>query len=299
MTIGIVDVGSNTIRMNIYKINENTFEELLSKKEAVGLVSYIKKNTLTKEGMTVLKDCLSSFKEISTMLHLEGFYVFATASLRNIDNTEEVLSYIQKECNIDIDLLSGQQEARLSFKGATLQLNFEKGLYVDTGGGSTELLVFNKKEMKDIISLPIGSLNLYTKYINQIIPTKKEAKEIVKTIEEELSKAYKKKKKVNDITITGGSMRAVRKLLIRLNRIDEDTYMIKPEVIHELVKELLDMNTKDVIRLFLKVKADRVHTLFTGLLIVDTLAQYIQAKQIQVSTHGVREGYLLERILNV
>ena len=52
-----------------------------------------------------------------------------------------------------------------------------------------------------------------------------------------------------------------------------------------------------MIRLFLKVKADRVHTLFTGLLIVDTLLDLTQAKHIQVSMFGVREGYVLERIL--
>ena len=299
MTVGIVDVGSNTIRMNIYKIENQNFEELLSKKEAVGLVSYIKKNALTQEGMDVLKDCLSDFKEIARMLHLEGFHVFATASLRNIENTEEVCAYIQKECDISIDLLSGKEEGRLSFKGATNHVDFEKGVYIDTGGGSTEMLLFNKKDVKDIVSLPIGSLNLYQSYVDQIIPTKKEAKTIVKAIETELTDVYKKKKKSTNITITGGSMRAIRKLLVRLNRINEDVYDIEPEVIHDLVKELLDMDTKDVIRLFLKVKADRVHTLFTGLLIVDTIAQYTQAKQIQVSMYGVREGYLMERIMKL
>lgn len=145
MLVGIVDVGSNTIRMNIYRIENQTFENLLSKKEAVGLVAYIKKKRYTKEGMDALKDCLLSFKDTAQALHLDGFHVFATASLRNIENTEEVLAYIQKTCDVSIDLLSGEEEARLSFKGALSKIQFENGYYIDTGGGSTEIVRFKKK----------------------------------------------------------------------------------------------------------------------------------------------------------
>ena len=49
--------------------------------------------------------------------------------------------------------------------------------------------------------------------------------------------------------------------------------------------------------LFLKVKPDRIHTLFCGLVIIDTIAQYTQAEKIQVSMNGVREGYLIERVI--
>lgn len=297
MLVGIVDVGSNTIRMNIYRIENQTFENLLSKKEAVGLVAYIKKKRYTKEGMDALKDCLLSFKDTAQALHLDGFHVFATASLRNIENTEEVLAYIQKTCDVSIDLLSGEEEARLSFKGALSKIQFENGYYIDTGGGSTEIVRFKKKEPMDPISLPIGSLNLYQKYVDQIIPNKKETSAIRKEIENQFTDCIKKKKKVDNLTITGGSMRAIRSLLIRLDEMNPESYDIDSNMIHSLVDELLNRPSKEVIRLFLKVKADRVHTLFTGLLIVDTLLDLTQAKHIQVSMFGVREGYVLERIL--
>lgn len=198
---------------------------------------------------------------------------------------------------MSIDLLSGEEEARLSFKGALSKIQFENGYYIDTGGGSTEIVRFKKKEPMDPISLPIGSLNLYQKYVDQIIPNKKEASAIRKEIENQFTDCIKKKKKVDNLTITGGSMRSIRSLLIRLDEMNPESYDIDSNTIHSLVDELLNRPSKEVIRLFLKVKADRVHTLFTGLLIVDTLLDLTQAKHIQVSMFGVREGYVLERIL--
>lgn len=295
--IGIVDVGSNTIRMNIYKIENKTFCLLMSKKETVGLVSYIKKKKLSKEGIRVLKETLNDFKDVAKMIHLEGFYVFATASLRNIENTDEVIQYIQKKCKIDIDLLSGKEEGRLSFKGARSNLKGNKGLYVDTGGGSTEILSFRGNDVKDIVSLPVGSLNLFQNYVEQIIPTKKEAQKITEVIETEYKKVYQKKS--DYLTVTGGSMRAIRKLLVHFNRIEEDCYVFNRCLIHELYNDLLQMETKEVASLFLKVKADRVHTLFTGLLIIDTLIRLTDAKEVQVSIYGIREGYLMERVLKI
>lgn len=297
MTIGIVDVGSNTIRMNIYKIENQSFQVIMSKKETVGLVSYIKKKKLSKEGIQVLKETLNNFKEIAQMIHLEGFYVFATASLRNIENSEEVLSIIQKKCKINIDLLSGKEEGRISFKGAKSTLKGKKGLYVDTGGGSTEILSYNGNETKDIVSLPVGSLNLFQNYVEQLIPTKKEAQRIMDAVESEYKKVYEKKTAY--LSITGGSMRAIRKLLVHLGKIGKEDYIFDSQLIHDLYSELINMESKEVTRLFLKVKADRVHTLFTGLLIIDTLIRLTEAKEVQVSIYGIREGYLMERVLKL
>lgn len=298
MTYGIVDIGSNTIRMNIYKIYEKDFKLLLSKKESVGLVSYIKKKKLTRLGMEVLKDCLDTLKEISVLMHLDGFSAFATASLRNIKNTDEVLNYIQEQCQIKIHCLSSTEEGRLSFIGARNYLKFEEGIYIDTGGGSTEIILFDHKKADFITSIPLGSLNLYQDSVEQLIPTKKEIRSIVKKINHALDDEDQKQKlRCENIVITGGSMRAIRKLLVFTNKIDKEDYTITPDILHQLVDDLSNMSSQEVIRLFLKVKADRVHTLFTGLLIVDTFARYMKVKKIQVSIYGVREGYLMKRII--
>ena len=298
MLYGIIDIGSNTIRMNIYKIDGRQFHLLLSKKEAVGLVQYVKKSVMSQEGIDRLAACLTQFREMIELLHLDGYSAFATASLRNIDNSQDVIDAIFQKCQVPIDLLSGAQEGRISFHGAIYGLAHQSGIYIDTGGGSSEVILYDKRQIGFVASLPIGSLNLYNKYVKNIIPTKSEIKTIQERIEKELTTIDRKKSilKAEDLSVTGGSMRAIRSLLISLRWIEKDVYEFDASMIRQLVKYLQEDEGKTIHR-FLKVKPDRVHTMFPGLLIIDTIAQYTKAKRIQVSMNGVREGYLMEKIL--
>ena len=298
MLYGIIDIGSNTIRMNIYKIDGLRFHLLLSKKEAVGLVQYVKKSVMSQEGIDRLAACLTQFREMIELLHLDGYSAFATASLRNIDNSQDVIEAIFQKCQVPIDLLSGAQEGRISFHGAIYGLAHQSGIYIDTGGGSSEVILYDKRQIGFVASLPIGSLNLYNKYVKNIIPTKSEIKTIQERIEKELTTIDRKKSilKAEDLSVTGGSMRAIRILLISLRWIEKDVYEFDASMIRQLVKYLQEDEGKTIHR-FLKVKPDRVHTMFPGLLIIDTIAQYTKAKRIQVSMNGVREGYLMEKIL--
>ncbi|MGI6510951.1 MAG: hypothetical protein ACOX1W_00775 [Catenisphaera adipataccumulans] len=297
MLYGIIDIGSNTVRLNIYRIEGENFHVLLSRKESVGLAAYVKKKKLTEEGIHALIDCLSGFKELMRVLNIDGYSAFATASLRNIDNTDDVLSQVFSVCRMRINMLTGSEEGELSFHGAMTALDFETGVYIDTGGGSTEILTFNKENMKFLASIPVGSLNLFNNYVNQLIPTKKEMDAMRSKVKDEFKENIPEKVFSDNLVVTGGSMRAIRLLLVRLKMLDEKSYELNADVLHALVKELLSMDTKDVMRLFLKVKADRVHTMMPGLVIIDTIAQIIHAKNVQISNYGVREGYLQERVL--
>lgn len=298
MLYGIIDIGSNTIRMNIYKVEGKSFDLLLSKKEAVGLVQYVKKDIMSQEGIDRLAKCLNTFRDMIDLLHLDGYSAFATASLRNIDNSNEVIDQIEKKCHVSIDLLSGAQEGRISFHGAIYGLAHKSGIYVDTGGGSSEIILYDKRQIGFVTSLPVGSLNLYNKYVKKLIPTKAEIKQIQDRILKELKQVDGKKGilKADDLAVTGGSMRAIRLVLVALGWISSNQFEIESTMIKDLIKYLQEDEGRTV-HLFLKVKPDRVHTLFPGLLIIDSMVQYTKAKRIQVSTNGVREGYLMEKIL--
>ena len=82
MLCGIIDIGSNTIRLNVYSIENTKFEVLFSKKENAGIVSYVKKKQMTQEGIDKLERCLSRFKKMLDSLHITTYSAFATASLR-------------------------------------------------------------------------------------------------------------------------------------------------------------------------------------------------------------------------
>ena len=244
------------------------------------------------------QDMLIYDKYMMHALNIGSFSAFATASLRNIDNTQEVLDRVKNDCDIKIDLLSGAQEGRLSFKGAIHGLAHDNGIYVDTGGGSSEIILYDHNQIGYVASLPIGSLNMFNKYVKAILPKAKEVKLMKERVMKELKDAEKDKGtfRCRYLAVTGGSMRALRSVLVSLKWIAKDCYEFDSNLLKELTKYFLE-DEERCAHLFLKVKPDRIHTLFCGLVIIDTIAQYTQAEKIQVSMNGVREGYLIERVI--
>lgn len=119
---GIIDIGSNTIRPAVYKIENNRPKPLFSKKFTAGLASYINKNgALSKKGIDKAVSTLKQFTPILENVSLNAVYVFATASLRNIRNSEYALKTISRHSGFDIQLISGETEGILGFSGANPQ----------------------------------------------------------------------------------------------------------------------------------------------------------------------------------
>lgn len=92
-------------------------------------------------------------------------------------------------------------------------------------------------------------------------------------------------------------MRAIRKLLIKKKIIKKEDTKFDADVLHQFVKQLDEMTKAEKIHLMLKVKPDRIHTMITGLYLLDTIVEESHAKNIQVSLHGIREGYLIKQVL--
>lgn len=88
-------MGANSIRLSIYRVEEKEARLLLNKKETAGLASYVKNKKLSLKGVEKASSVLNDFREVLENLNITEYYVFATASLRNIDNTEEALIYIR------------------------------------------------------------------------------------------------------------------------------------------------------------------------------------------------------------
>ena len=141
MKCGIVDVGSNTIRLSTYHWEGQTFKLLMNKKEMAGLAGYIKNGLLSDSGILVACRVLAGFKALLRNFDIADLYVFGTASLRNIVNTEEALETIEAVTGIKVEVLSGADEAAFSFLGATVGGGAPgSGMLADVGGGSTALL---------------------------------------------------------------------------------------------------------------------------------------------------------------
>ena len=288
---GVIDIGSNTIRLVVYQVNGQKIKPMFNKKFSAGIAGYINdKNRITKEGIEKAVHTLCELKMLLESVQIEELFVFATASLRNIDNTQEALDAIYEGCGYQVQVLTGEEEARFDYYGAVEQYPYGDGLIVDIGGGSTELVFFQDNEIKFAKSLPIGSLNLYVKYVKGILPNKKEMADIEKEVQMQL-KEVQKGVSIQTLCVVGGSARAIVELLeeqyegVVQNRAYDVKYLKK-------LTNYYQKKRRDMTRNILKVVPERIHTILPGVLALKTIVSAYGAREIITSDCGVREGYL-------
>lgn len=298
MLYGIVDIGSNTVKLNVYCCENDNIRVMFSKKENLALLFYIKKGKLTNKGIKKILTVLKEIKDDLDYLKIESYRFFSTASLRNIENRADVIQIIKDKVNIEINLLSGEEEGELSFCGSISTVKKDEGILIDLGGGSVEIVLFKNKKIKEKFSIPIGSLKMYNEYVSDMIPHKKESDLIKKRIYSELEKSgLNNREKIPFMCGIGGSIRAIAKLLVDLNLQNKKADLIDVKLLKQLEKEL-NMNNKDIYYKILQVKPSKIHTLVPALLIVESITSYFGCEEIQISKFSVREGYLLKKVLN-
>ena len=296
MIYGIADVGSNTVRLSIYKCEGNEIRLLMNRKVMAGLAGYVHHGALSPQGIEVACQTLQGYRSLMDNLELPDLRVFATASLRNISNTEDAVDAIMAATGLRVDVLSGREEAELSFRGAIQNAGLDTGLMVDLGGGSTELVSYQARTIQSACSLSVGSLSLFSRYVSKLHPSKEERRAIRRAVEEQLQQYIPHPISAQHICGIGGTVRAACKVAnVMFRRPTDDRSLARAEL-QEMLRRLKKPGQEEL-RLLLKAVPERIHTLIPGLLALDTIAKIYGAQTITASACGVREGYLLDRVL--
>ena len=261
-----------------------------------GLAGYVEDGKLSAEGVECACEGLLTFRGILQTLAIDRINVFATASLRNISNTEQALSVIRAATGYSVEVVSGEDEALFGYAGAMQELHLTGGAFLDIGGASTEIVTFEDGKPVDFASFPIGSLSLYRHCVKKILPgdgsLKRLRQEISKTID--ISEGALAPRPL--LVGVGGTARAVLKLARHYYGISDDCRSMTAEQLDGLCKFLCS-GKKEASDLILRLEAERIHTLVPGLLILQHVIHLFLAEQFVLSKNGVREGYLCQRIL--
>ena len=291
----VIDIGSNTIRLVIFRQDAGILTPVLSSKTTAGLAGYVdKKNCLSREGIRRLISVLRKYRDVTAMLPDCPLYPFATASLRNIVNTDQVLETVWRETGLGIQVLSGYEEAMLDYRGAIRRASLQSGILADVGGGSTELVVFRDRTVLAAHSLPVGSLNLYSACVGDLIPKKKELREMREKVCAMMRSALPPVDGClgQPLCGVGGTARAALALYQNLNKAGGAAPVFYPRSFLDDVLAMAVGEPRKLMRRILKVAPERVHTLVPGVLILQCAAELYQSERICTSPCGVREGYL-------
>lgn len=297
--VGIVDIGSNTIRLSCYEIQPNNkFSCVIHKKEVAGLAGYIdEKGNMTEEGIERAIKAIENFKAVIQHIEFESIHFFATAAIRNTINCEEIVSRIQLKTGYEVHVLSGEEEAVCDFVGVSEDDNIQNGMVVDIGGASTEIVLFENGMMVQAASLSVGSLNTYKEYVKNIVPTKTELTEIRKNIKRFLVTEETNTNKAKCAYGVGGSIRAILRLYNEEYGKNDSNRDMESDKLKKLLK-LYGDNKNYLIDRIIKTAPERLHTIIPGLTILCTVVKHYDLDTVHVSRYGVREGYLMRYVLN-
>lgn len=296
MKQAIIDIGSNSIRLTLYEIQGHSFKILFREKIMAGLASYVEDGKLSAEGIECACAGLLTFRSILPTLEIEHVSVFATASLRNISNTEQALSVIYAATGYSVEVLFGEDEALLGYAGAMQELDLTSGVFLDIGGASTEIVTFDEGTPVDFNSFPIGSLSLYRRCVKKILPGEGSLKRLRQEIADTVNIREGALTPRPLVVGVGGTARAALKIARNYYGMSDDCRCMTSEQLDDLCRFLCS-GKKEATNMILRLEAERIHTLVPGLLILQHTFQLFSAEQLVVSKYGVREGYLCQRIL--
>ena len=296
MKQAVIDIGSNSIRLTLYETTGQNFKILFREKVMAGLAGYVEDGRLTSEGIECACAGLLKFRSILETLEIDRICVFATASLRNISNTEQALSVIHAATGYMVEILSGEDEALFGYVGAMQELHLSSGAFLDIGGASTEFVAFDNGTATDFASFPIGSLSLYRHCVKKILPGSGSLKRLQKEINAAIEVKNTHLTPRPLLVGVGGTARAALKLARQYYKISDDCQSITGEHLDGLCAFLCS-GKKAACDLILRLEADRIHTIVPGILILQHVFHLFGAQQLVVSKYGVREGYLCQKIL--
>src|SRR5208283_3334941 len=169
--VGFVDIGTNAVRLLVVRINSNFSYTIISQeKEVIRLGEQeFKDNILRPEAMERAIFVCGKFAELAKTYGATEIIAVGTSAIREALNQAYFLQKLFSETGLKVNVISGQEEARLIWLGVSsgIDIGEEKAIFIDLGGGSTEIAIGNQHECFYLNSLKLGAIRLTSQFIGE------------------------------------------------------------------------------------------------------------------------------------
>ncbi len=299
--IAAVDIGSNSIRQIIADVSPSGSIRVVDEMKAaprLGAGVHLT-GRLSDEASNAAIEVLSRMSDLATQLGAKRKRVVATSAVREASNGAEWLARVKELTGLNVTMLDGEEEARLSFRSAQAHFDLRTGraVIVDIGGGSVELALSADGLIERLTSFPFGAIRLTERYFSKgITPSavRKLRRFVRKRLRDDVSARDWRGAQVigsgGTFTNLGGMMLARQGMLTA--RTVHGTVVTRAELEH-LVDYLAALQPAE--RLLVPgLSSARSDIIVAGLAVVAEVMARIDARELTVSSYGIREGILLD-----
>ncbi|MFY9808091.1 MAG: Ppx/GppA phosphatase family protein [Pseudonocardiaceae bacterium] len=304
MRLGVLDVGSNTVHLLVVDAHPGGHPlPQSSEKSVLRLAEQMDaRGKITREGADHLVRTVRDAVKSAAAMGCEDLMAFATSAVRDAPNSVAVLHRVQAETGVELEVLSGEEEAILTFLAVRRWCGWSAGrlLMVDIGGGSLEIASGMDEEPEVAVSLPLGAGRLTRTWLTHDPPRRRELETLREHIVEEIAEPARKLRAAGTPNRVVGTSKTIRSLA-RLSGAAPSS--AGPRVrrtltdvgLRQVIAFVSRMSAEDLAELE-GVSASRSHQLVAGALVVQATMRALDVDEMELCPWALREGVILRRL---
>ncbi|HVM27085.1 MAG TPA: Ppx/GppA phosphatase family protein [Mycobacteriales bacterium] len=304
MRLGVLDVGSNTVHLLVVDAHRGGHPDAVrSHKTALQLAELLRDDgSLGERGTSVLVDAVGAARRAADHEGVEDLMAFATSAVRDATDSAAVLAAVRRETGVDLLVLSGEDEARLTFLAVRRWFGWSAGrlLCLDIGGGSLEVGTGRDEEPDVAVSLPVGAGRMTRERLPGDPPRRKEVATLREHVREVLAPAVPRVQEAGRpelAVVTSKTFRSLARLggaapYARGPRVRRTLTL---EALAEIVERLQPMTAAERGELP-GVSPSRAHQLLAGAVVAEEAMRALEVETVSVCPWALREGVILRRL---
>jgi exopolyphosphatase/guanosine-5'-triphosphate,3'-diphosphate pyrophosphatase len=302
--LGVLDVGSNTVHLLVVDAHRGGHPTPMSStKSSLRLAEAIDDSgRLTRRGADKLVDTVDEFAKIAASSGCAELMAFATSAVRDAKNSEEVLARVRSQTGVDLQVLTGVDESRLTFLAVRRWYGWSAGriINLDIGGGSLELSTGVDEAPDVALSLPLGAGRLTREWLPDDPPGRRRVAMLRDWLDTELTQAGKTVLKAGAPDLAVGSSKTFRSLA-RLTGAAPSAAgprakrTLTANGLRQLIAFISRMTAADRAELE-GVSAERAPQIVAGALVAEASMRAMSLESVDICPWALREGVILRRL---
>ena len=306
--IGFVDVGTNAVRLLVVRINPNFSYTIISQeKELVRLGEQeFKDNILQPQAIERAIFVCQKFSDLAKTYGATKIIAVGTSAIREASNQADFLEKLHSEVGLNVQVISGQEEARLIYLGVSsgIDIGEQNAIFIDLGGGSTEIAIGNQQECLYVYSLRLGAIRLTTQFIgeNWTGPITPNTYKHIKNYASSKVHAVKGKVKDYGAKLAFGSSGTIINLAEVANKLfkkngNGNGLTLSRKNLKKLAPILCSLSLEERKKLP-AINPNRADILIAGAAIMEAIMEEFDLEEICVSHRELRDGLLVDYLSN-
>jgi exopolyphosphatase/guanosine-5'-triphosphate,3'-diphosphate pyrophosphatase len=294
--VAVIDCGTNSIRLLIAEISGSNFKEVIRTMEIVRLGQGVDENkAFHPDAINRTLSAVKSFKEIIDENKVDKIRFCATSATRDATNRNIFIDGVRDILNVQVEVIPGEEEAALSFTGATYQLDQGSGpfLVVDIGGGSTEF-VYGDKKVISAKSVNIGCVRMSERHLTNQPPTMDQIASAIVDIDIAITQAAVSVpiNSAKSLIAVAGTATTVAAAALDLSKYDRDLIhlsKISADKVHKVAQMFQSMNKSEISALPY-MHEGRVDVITAGSLVLSRVMAATGAVEFVASESDILDG---------